>query len=107
MTKVFISQPMRGKTDEEILKEREKAVAHVKTCVSDDVELIDSFIKNDPKDVKNTALWCLGRSLKFLASADVAYFVNGWDDARGCIIEHECAVAYGVPTIEERTGSYE
>lgn len=27
MKKLFISQPMRGKTDEEILKEREKAIA--------------------------------------------------------------------------------
>lgn len=27
MKKLFISQPMRGKTDEEILAEREKAIA--------------------------------------------------------------------------------
>lgn len=99
MVKVFISQPMRGKTDEEILKERSEAIEKVKDIVNEDVEIIDSFIKNDPKDVKNTALWCLGHSLKFLASADVAYFVNGWHDARGCRIEHECAKAYGVPIV--------
>lgn len=102
MIKVLISQPMRGKTDEEILKERSEAIEKVKDIVNEDVELIDSFIKDDPKDVKNTALWCLGQSIKFLADADVVYFANGWKEARGCKIEHECAKAYDVPIIYEK-----
>lgn len=90
---------MRGKTDEEILKERSEAIEKVKDIVNEDVELIDSFIKDDPKDIKNNALWCLGQSIKFLSDADVAYFTNDWKEARGCKIEHECAKVYGVPII--------
>lgn len=31
---------------------------------------------------------------------DVAYFAEGWQEARGCKIEHECAVQYGIDRIE-------
>ena len=49
----------------------------------------------------NEPLWHLGESLMILSTADIAYFVKGWDKARGCKIEHECAVQYGLKTIEE------
>lgn len=41
--KIFISQPMRGKTDEEILEERTKAIDIAKERYHADVEIIDSF----------------------------------------------------------------
>lgn len=40
MKKLFISQPMKDKTDEQILQEREKAIAAAKQKVGDDVEVI-------------------------------------------------------------------
>ena len=43
MKKIFISQPMRGKTDEEILVAREKAIAKAKELVGEPIEVIDSF----------------------------------------------------------------
>ena len=49
---------------------------------------------------ENTALWCLGRSLELLATADVAYFASGWKNARGCKIEHICAEQYGINIVE-------
>ena len=42
----------------------------------------------------------LGKSLELLAQADVVYFAPGWADARGCRIEHLCAVEYGIDRIE-------
>ena len=94
MKKLFISQPMKDKTDEQILQEREKAIAAAKQKVGDD----NSFFKDAPHDAK--PLWFLGKSLELLASADVAYFAPEWDKYRGCKIEHECAVQYGIATIE-------
>lgn len=99
MKKLFISQPMRGKTDEEILATREKAIQEVKELLGEQVEVIDSFFQSAPADAK--PLWYLGASLKLLATADIAYFAKGWDEARGCKIEHTCAVEYGVARIEE------
>ena len=98
MKKLFISQPMNGKTDDEILKEREIAIRKAKEELGEDVEVIDSFFENEPK-VKTIPLWHLGESLKLLSEADIAYFAHGWQDARGCLIEQRCANDYGVQTI--------
>ncbi len=43
---------MKDKTDEQILQEREKAIAAAKQKVGDDVEVIDSFFKDAPHDAK-------------------------------------------------------
>ena len=99
MKKLFISQPMRGKTEEEILAVREKAIKSAEKQVGEPVEVIDSFFQSVPVDVK--PLWYTGESIKLLAEADVAYFAKGWDEARGCKIEHTCAVEYGIDRIEE------
>ncbi len=98
MKKLFISQPTKGKTDEQILAEREKAIEVAKQKVGDDVEVIDSFFKDASQDAN--PLWFFGKSLELLSSADVAYFAPEWDKYRGCKIEHECAVQYGIATIE-------
>lgn len=97
MIKVFISQPMNGKTNEEIELERERARQAIKEKRKDDVEVIDSFFKGG----NHTPLWCLGESIKLLGTADVVYFAKGWEKARGCCIEHACAYEYGVPIMEE------
>lgn len=94
MKKIFISQPMRNKTDEEILAERKKAIKFAKEKYGDDIQIIDSFFQSAPVDAK--PLWFLAKSLELLASADAAYFCKGWQEARGCKIEHECAVEYGI-----------
>lgn len=98
MKKLFISQPMRGKSDEEILTEREKAIKAAQELVGESVEVIDSFFQSAPADAR--PLWFLGKSLELLSTADVAYFAEGWQDARGCRIEHECAKEYGIDRIE-------
>ena len=58
--KVFISQPMRDKTDEQIKEERAKAVNRIKETYNEDVEIIDSFFENAPHNAK--PLWFLGKS---------------------------------------------
>jgi hypothetical protein len=47
------------------------------------------------------ALEYLGESIKLLAKADIAYFASGWNDARGCCIEHECAEKYGINKVTD------
>lgn len=98
MKKLFISQPMRGKTDEEILHERNMAINEAKEILGEEVEVLDTFFDDFKPDAK--PLEYLARSIEYLAKADVAYFVPGWQEARGCRIEHECAVEYGIDRIE-------
>ena len=93
MIKLFVSQPMNGKTNEEILEERNRLIDKVKE-VHGDVEVIDSFFQDAPHDAK--PLWFLGKSLELLSTADLAVFARGWVGARGCVIEHECCLRYGI-----------
>lgn len=97
--KLFISQPMRDKTNEEIERERQNAIQSVKEKFGEEVEVIDSFFKDAPHDAK--PLWYLGKSLMLLSTADVAFFCKGWDEYRGCRIENQCAIEYGIAVIED------
>jgi hypothetical protein len=100
MKKLFISQPMRDKTDEEIKSERNKIIQRVKEGYpNEDIEVIDSFFENAPHDAK--PLWFLGKSLELLSTADIAYFANGWENYRSCKIENQCAIAYGIDVVED------
>ena len=88
---------MHGKTNEEIGKERNEAIKKASELLGEPVEVIDSFFENAPVGAK--PLWFLGKSLELLADADVAYFAAGWEEARGCVIEHDSAIAYGIDII--------
>ena len=94
MKKLFISQPMKDKTNDEIERARERAIREATEYIGEPV----SFFKNAPHDAK--PLWFLAESIRLLADADLVYFAKGWEDARGCMIERECAVQYGVPILE-------
>ena len=99
MKKLFISQPMRGKTNEEIMAVREKANESAERELGEKVEVIDSFFKDAPIDAN--PLWYLAKSLELLSTADVAYFAKDWEEARGCRIENECAIEYGIELVIE------
>lgn len=99
MKKLFISQPMKDKTDAEILAVREQAIQSAKNLLGEDVEVIDSFFQDAPHDAK--PLWFLAKSMELLATADVVYFAKDWEKYRGCRIENTCAVEYGITVIED------
>lgn len=99
MKKLFISQPMIDKTNEEILKERKEAISLIKLIINEDVEIVDSFIQNAPHDAN--PLWFIGKSLEFLSTADVAYFCDGWSNYRGCCMEHNACLQYGIKIIKD------
>lgn len=93
--KVFISQPMKDKSDEYIKEERRKAIELAKENLeTDDLEVIDSFFEAAPHDAK--PLWFLGKSFQLLSNADVALFIGEWRKYRGCKMEHDACKAYGI-----------
>lgn len=91
--KIFLSQPMNGLSDDEIIRVRE----NVKKILTENDVLIDSFIEGAP--AKATPLWYLGESIKLLGSADVVVFAPGWENACDCRIERRCAEEYGIPML--------
>lgn len=93
--RIFISQPMYDKTDEEIKAKRHE----VEEIFGSDAEIIDSFVENVPRET--SPLWYLGEAIKKLDDADIVYFCKDWQHYRGCVIEHECAVRYGLQCVYE------
>lgn len=90
--KVMISQPMKGKTTEQIRKEREEVV---KQLVEEGHEVIDTiFTEEAPKD-SDEAIYFLAKSIEAMAKVDELVFLPGWQNARGCRIEYEVARNYG------------
>ena len=99
MKRIFISQPMKGLSDEQIKKERQAVIDSIFSKYGKDVEIIDSYFEGVPVGVK--PLWFLGKSLELLSTADMVFFVNGWESARGCKIEHTVAEEYGIEIIHD------
>ena len=106
MKKAMLSQPMAGKTQEEITATREKAVAALKAR---GFEVINTLFtdewyskeKMEERGVVQIPLCFLAKSLENMSLCHAAYFCKGWEQARGCKIEHDAAVAYGLDIIYE------
>lgn len=97
MKRVFISQPMRGLSASQILADRQKAIENIRTQIGDDFSVIDSLLS----ECNRGPVWCLGRSICMMETADAVYFVTGYQDARGCNIERMVAEQYGIEILED------
>lgn len=104
--KAMLSQPMGGKTDEEIRHTRERAVA---LLTEKGYEVVNTLFtdewyskeKMEERGVVQIPLCFLAKSLENMSLCHVAYFCKGWENARGCRIEHEAAKAYGLEILYE------
>lgn len=99
MIRLFVSQPMGGRSRKEIIAEREKAIDKIMDLTKEPIEVIDSFLIDCGDDYD--PIWALGESIKRMARANLVYFVGDWRYARGCTVEHEVAVHYGIDRIED------
>lgn len=106
MKKAMLSQPMNGKTDDEIVATRERAVAALE---KDGFEVVNTLFtdewysneKMQERGVVQVPLCFLAKSLENMSLCHAAYFCEGWEKARGCRIEHDAAKAYGLEIIYE------
>lgn len=106
MKKAMLSQPMAGKTDEEIVANREKAIAALEALGYKVVNTLftDEWYGKEAMEgrgVVQIPLCFLAKSLENMSLCHAAYFCKGWENARGCRIEHEAAKAYGLEIIYE------
>lgn len=104
--KAMLSQPMAGKSDAEIAATREKAITALKSAGYEIVNTLftDEWYSKESmqnRGVANVPLCFLAKSLEKMSLCHAAYFCKGWENARGCRIEHEAAKAYGLEIIYE------
>lgn len=98
--KVFISQPMRGLSDEEITRLREEGKQKFLEIYKgkEEIEFISSFENDLPEDAP--PLYFLGRAFQMLSKADIVLFIGDWKSARGCKMEHLACEEYGYTIYE-------
>lgn len=99
--KAMISQPMAGKTEQEIIDTRNKAIAKLEGL---GYEVVNTLFTDEwysetamrERGVEQVPLCFLAKSLENMSLCHAAFFAEGWENARGCRIEHEAAEAYGL-----------
>lgn len=106
MMKAMLSQPMGGKTDEEIIETRNRAIKALEKMGYEVVNTLftDEWYSQDnmeKRGVVNRPLCFLAKSLENMSLCNAAFFCKGWEHARGCRIEHDAAKAYGMTIIYE------
>ncbi len=98
MKKLFISCPMKGRTNENIKKSMDKMHKIAEIIFDQQLEVIDSFIEGNIPETNNQSVYYLGESIKKLSEAD--YFIGiGYSEYfAGCEIEYLVAKKYGIPS---------
>lgn len=96
MKKLFVSVPMKGRTEEEIKASIQKMKKIAEIYEGEELELIDSYIEDNPPKDSKEAVWYLGESIKKLAKADVFMGICESYDWNDCCIERETAEKYGI-----------
>ena len=106
MEKIMVSQPMHGFTDEQITETRDRFLQFAK---EQNLEVVNTYFQDEwyskdamaERGVIQVPLCFLAKSIENMALCHKAYFAKGWENARGCKVEHEIAVQYGLEIIYE------
>lgn len=106
MMKAMLSQPMAGKSDAEIAATRQRAISALESAGYEIVNTLftDEWYSREnmkKRGVVQAPLCFLAKSIENMSLCHAAYFCKGWQNARGCRIEHEVAKAYGLEIIYE------
>jgi hypothetical protein len=106
MNKIMISQPMNGLTDEQIVETRNKFLEFAK---NENMTVVNTYFEDEwyskdsmsSRGVVQIPICFLAKSIENMSLCHTAYFAKGWENARGCQIEHEVALQYGLDILYE------
>ena len=96
MKKLFICCPMKGRTEENIRISMKQMHKYAEIIFDQELEVIPTYIEDNPPDNSNQAIWYLGESIKKLAEADFFIGIEYTDIFRGCSVESDVARQYGI-----------
>lgn len=109
---VFISLPMSGYDDEHVRANIEAAKTAYLAITKLDITQV-AFVDNldaerlgKPDNMNYECVWYLAHAIQKLATCDEAFFWFGWEKARGCQIEHDVCIQYGIPLMTVDTIGY-
>lgn len=110
MKKLFVSVPMRGRTDQAIKHSIEEMHKIAEIAFGEKLEVIDSYFETDDIAVKNWPIYHLGKSIELMANADYFIGVDSWCDDmylfRGCDAERNIARYYDIRSVSINIRDY-
>ena len=100
MKKLFISCPMKGRTEENIKKSMEQMHKIAEIYFDQKLEVIPTYIEDNPPENSNQSIWYLGKSIQLLSEVDYFIGINYSNEFfKGCVIEREVANNYGIRSV--------
>lgn len=96
--KLFISCPMKGRTEEAIRHDMGRMHKMAEIVFDQELEVIPTYIEQEPPENVNQAIWYLGESVKKMAGADYFIGTNYLETFHGCEVEARIAHLYGIPS---------
>lgn len=97
MKKLFISCPMRGRTEENIKYSMARMHKIAELMFDEDLEVIPTYLEYSAPEGVNPSVWCLGEAIKRMSEADFFIGIGYSGVFHGCDIEYAVAKAYGIP----------
>lgn len=100
MIKVFISVPMRNRKTEDIqysirkMKRIARAYLADNDIEADNIDFINTIVKDNPPKEVDERIWYLGASIQLLSKADYLICPQDTYNNPGCTIEKETFMAY-------------
>ena len=104
--KIMVSQPMAGFTEEQIVETRNRFLEYAE---KHELKVVNTYFQDEwyskdsmtERGVVQIPICFLAKSIENMSLCNMAYFAKGWENARGCKIEHEVARQYGLEIIYE------
>ena len=104
--KIIVSQPMAGFTEEQIVETRNRFLQFAE---KENLEVVNTYFEDEwyskeamtERGVVQIPICFLAKSIEHMSMCHKVYFAKGWENARGCKIEHEVALQYGIEIIYE------
>lgn len=116
--RVMIAQKMNGIPEEEVMAKRQEIIDYLNGHINDyirayaecededeyeeiELEFVDNYHHPAPeKELNHERLWYLGQSIQNMSDVDIVIFADGYQEAKGCLIEKHICELYGVTHIE-------
>jgi len=102
----MVSQPMTGKSEEEVKRVRKDAIK--KLCELGYEVVATTYVNEEEhkkylksKTIIQHPIFYLSKTLEQMSFCNAVYFCKGWSNSKGCMIEHYVASIYGLTMIYE------
>ena len=103
MKKLFVSVPMRGRTDQAIKHSIEEMHKIAEIAFGEELEVIGSYFESNDMAVKHWPIYYLSKSIEAMANSDYFIGTESWSNDtltfRGCDSERNIAKYYNIPSL--------